>query len=104
MRKPTLLPPVLAVLGLVAVASPAAASFFFEGLTPFVTLHCNPTAPGLADPPVMAPAVQDDEGTPGAHSLQGRPPFAAPPCEAPGKYSAPRTWQSGPVPHKVPQK
>lgn len=105
MRYPLFFSLALGALSAATLAPPASAGIFFEGLEPFTTRHCDPSDPTLTDPKVLAPVPADDKGSPGAHSIEGKLPFAAPPCAAPGKFSGERKiWQSKPSDREPPQK
>lgn len=105
MRSPSPLAATFGALLLGASILPAHAGVFFEGLEPFTTRHCDPQDPSLTDPKVMAPALSDDKASPGAHSLDGALPFAAPPCEVAGKLSGARKiWTSKTADREPPQK
>lgn len=85
--------------------APATAGIYFEGLEPFTTRHCDPADPSLSDPKILAPAPSDDKGSPGAHSLDGKLPFVAAPCDVSGKLSGERKiWQSKGADREPPQK
>ena len=89
------------VSALVASLAPAAAGFYFEGLTPYAGRYCQDVDPTLSDPPITARAIDWETTSADAQSNGGRPPYEAQGCLPEGKGSM-SGFVADPIP--VPQK
>jgi len=83
----------LAITALAALAGPARADFFMEGLQPFAERHCHP-APQTADHDASHASAMDAVETD----------FDGPVCPPEKLHSHPSFAVPGPVPGPVPQK
>lgn len=91
------------------LAAPAAAGFYFEGLSPYVGDYCRDADPALTDPPVVARNFDWERTSPDASTLGNRRAYEATGCvtgkvgaQAPGRYI--KTRPAPKAPYKVPQK
>ncbi|WP_411840067.1 hypothetical protein [Paracoccus sp. ME4] len=92
-----------------SLAAPAAAGFYFEGLSPYVGDYCRDADPALTDPQVVARNFDWDQTSPDASTLGGRRAYEAAGClpgkagaKAPGRFI--KTRPAPQAPYRVPQK